>query len=87
MTWTVQIGGHDDLEAELKEAFENGLVSKVAQLVEDIKTEGVTISNANVTTNTTGPVDILGATEGNGPTTDEVSEDSEEVPDDDEAPA
>lgn len=83
MTWTVQIGGHDDLEAELKEAFENGLVSKVAQLVEDIKTEGVTVSNANVTTNTTGPVDILGASEGNAASTDEVAEDSETVEEDD----
>ena len=59
MTFTVNITGHDDLEAELKEAFENGLVAKAKQLVDDAKQEGVTISSATATTNTTGSVDLL----------------------------
>lgn len=59
MTFSVQISGHDDLQAELKEAFENGLVAKVKELVEDAKQEGVTFTTANATTNTTGSVDLL----------------------------
>lgn len=59
MTWNVSIDGHDDLEAEAKEAFETGLVAKVKQLVADIKSgAGITVSRANVTTNTTGSVDV-----------------------------
>jgi hypothetical protein len=89
MTWSVQIDGHDDLEQEAKEAFENGLVSKVTELVGELRQgAGVTISRAAVTTNTTGPVDALAATEGNPPAADTAEEPSEPVPDeptDDEA--
>jgi hypothetical protein len=60
MTFTINVQGHDDLEAEAKEAFENGLVSKVVALVSDIKGgAGVTLTNAKVSTNTTGEVDAL----------------------------
>jgi hypothetical protein len=66
MTFTVNIQGHDDLAGEAKEAFENGLVAKVVELVADIKGgAGITISNAKVSTNTTGEVDAAAATEGN----------------------
>lgn len=59
MTWTIQIDGHDNLEQELKESFENGLVAKVTELVDDIRAgAGITITRANVTTNTTGSVDL-----------------------------
>jgi len=72
MTFTIHVDGHDDLEAEAKAAFENGLVSMVTELIADIKGgAGVTISRADVTTNTTGPVDVLAATEGNPPAVDE----------------
>lgn len=58
MTFTINITGHDDLEAEAKAAFENGLVSMVRGLVADIKSgAGVTVTAANVSTNTTGSVD------------------------------
>ena len=60
MTWTIQIDGHDDLEAEAKAAFENGLVGMAKQLVTDIQSgAGITVSRAQATTNTTGPVDLL----------------------------
>lgn len=84
MTFTVNIQGHDDLQGELKEAFENGLVAKVSELVADAQQDGVTFTAANVTTNTTGSLDILGS---NDAATDSVEEDSEEVPDDEEAEA
>jgi hypothetical protein len=83
MTWSIQIDGHDDLETEAKEAFENGLVAKVVELVADIKSgAGITVSRAQATTNTTGAVDVLGATEGNAPTADAAQgEPGEDVPD------
>ena len=80
MTFTVNISGHDDLEAEAKAAFENGLVSMVVGLVQEIKAgAGVTVTAANVTTNTTGEVDANAATEGNPPAVEE-DHPAEEVP-------
>lgn len=59
MTWTIQIDGHDDLEQEAKAAFENGLIGMAKQLVEDLKSgEGVTVSRAVASTNTTGQIDL-----------------------------
>lgn len=59
MTWSVTLQGHDDLSGELKESFEYGLVSKVKNLVDEVKSgEGVIVTFANVTTNTTGSVDV-----------------------------
>ena len=85
MTFTVHIDGHDDLEAEAKAAFENGLVHMVTDLVAEVKGgAGVTISRADVTTNTTGTVDVAGATEGNPPAVDE-DHPAEDVPADEPA--
>ena len=82
MNWAINIEGHDDLETEAKEAFENGLVAKVLELVDDIKSgAGITVERAHVVTNTTGEVDALAATEGDAPATEGVEEDSEEAPD------
>lgn len=81
MTFSIQIQGHDDLQAELKEAFENGLVSKVGELIADAQQDGVTFTAANVTTNTTGSVDILGSNE--AATDGAAEEDSEAVEEDD----
>jgi len=76
MTWSVQIDGHDDLEAEAKAAFENGLVSMIRGVVADLKAgAGVTVTRANVTTNTTGSVD---ATADEAPADDTAPE--EEAP-------
>jgi len=80
MTFTIHVDGHDDLEAEAKAAFENGLVSMVTDLVQEIKSgAGVTISRADVTTNTTGTVDANAATEGNPPAVEE-DHPAEDVP-------
>jgi hypothetical protein len=84
MTFTINVQGHDDLKEEAKAAFENGLVTKVTELVADIKSgAGVTVTHAQVDTNTSGPVDALGATEGN---TAPVTEDhpAEPIPDEDD---
>jgi hypothetical protein len=81
MTFSVQIQGHDDLQGELKEAFENGLVAKVSELIADAQQDGVTFTAANVTTNTTGSLDILGSNE--AATDGAAEEESEAVEEDD----
>lgn len=60
MTWIVNLMGHDDLSGEEKEAFENGLVDKVKNLVDELKgTESCNVISGSVTTNTTGSVNLL----------------------------
>lgn len=60
MTWSIEMNGHDDLKDELKESFENGLVTKVRDLVAELKAgAGVNVTRAQVTTNTTGSVNAL----------------------------
>jgi hypothetical protein len=60
MGFSVHIEGHDNLKDELKSAFENGLVSKVKVIVDDVKSGAdVTVTRADVNTDTTGPVDVL----------------------------
>lgn len=60
LTFTVNISGHDDLQGDAKAAFENDLVEQVNDLVAEIKSgEGVNVTSAQVTTNTTGTVDVL----------------------------
>lgn len=59
MTWTVNLSGHDDLSADAKEEFERGLVSDIRDLVSELtSSEGVNVTSAQVTTNTTGTVDV-----------------------------
>jgi hypothetical protein len=61
MTFSVHIEGHDNLKDELKSSFENGLVSKIKELVDDVKSGAdVTVTRADAITDTTGPVDVLG---------------------------
>jgi len=86
MTWSINIEGHDDLEAEAKAAFENGLIATVAGWVADIKAgAGVTVTRAQASTNTTGPVDVLGAGDGNAEVdTGGTAEPGEDVPADEE---
>lgn len=61
MTWTVNLSGHDDLSADAKEEFERGLVEDVQNLVAELtNAEGVNVTSAQVTTNTTGTVDLAG---------------------------
>jgi hypothetical protein len=60
MTWTVNMHGHDDLSGDEKVAFEEGLVQKTRELVETLKEQdGSVVSNAQVSTNTTGSVNLL----------------------------
>jgi hypothetical protein len=59
MTFTVSINGHDDLSGEEKEQFENGLVDKVRALVSEMaQADGINVTSAQVTTNTTGQIDV-----------------------------
>lgn len=62
MTWTIQINGHDSLEAGVKTAYEEEIISKaqafVRTLVDFGNGEGV-VSSAIATTNTTGSVNLL----------------------------
>lgn len=60
MTWTISISGHDDLSGEEKEALENIIVGEATGLFSSLKAqEGNRITNAQVTTNTTGTVNLL----------------------------
>lgn len=60
MTWTVNLTGHDDLSEDAKKQFEEGLVDSVREFVGELKNEeGVNVTVANVTTNTTGHINIL----------------------------
>lgn len=64
MTYTVNINGHDDLQGDEKAGFENGLVDKVKGFVSELQAaEGVNVTSAQVTTNTTGMVDALASDE------------------------
>jgi hypothetical protein len=59
MTWIVNLNGHDDLSGDEKEKLENELVQDVRDFVEGLKSkEGLNVTSANVTTNTTGTVDV-----------------------------
>jgi hypothetical protein len=60
MTWNINISGHDDLTGEDKEALENIIVGEATGLFHSLKAqEGNKITTANVTTNTTGSVNLL----------------------------
>lgn len=60
MTWTVNLSGHDDLSEVGKKQFEEGLVDNIRNFVADLKAEeGVNVTSAMVTTNTTGSVNVL----------------------------
>lgn len=88
MTWNIAVDGHDDLEQEAKAAFENGLIAKVKQLVEDIQSgAGITISRAVASTNTTGQVDLLAPDSADAADADPADPDLEEPADDEEAEA
>lgn len=60
MTWNILLNGHDDLSGDEKASFEKGLVEKVKNLFDELyDTDGCRITYAVVTTNTTGPEDLL----------------------------
>ena len=60
MTWTINMSGHDDLSGEEKEKFEKDLVEKVKSLAQElVDTEGCNVTGGQVTTNTTGAVNVL----------------------------
>ena len=60
MTWTVNLSGHDDLPEEAKKEFEETLVEDMRNFVAGLRSEeGVNVTFANVTTNTTGSVNVL----------------------------
>lgn len=60
MTWTISLGGYDDLPEEAKKEFEETLVENMRNFVLGLKSEeGVNVTVANVTTNTTGSVNVL----------------------------
>jgi len=59
MSFKIHVEGHDDLQDEAKEAFENGLVAYAKALVGEIKSgAGVTVSHAAVETDGHGNVDL-----------------------------
>jgi hypothetical protein len=54
------MSGHDDLSGEEKEKFEKDLVEKVKSLAQElVDTEGCNVTGGQVTTNTTGAVNVL----------------------------
>lgn len=65
MTWTINIGGHDDLTGDEKVAYEEAIVQKAkafaAELVADAEARDGAghVSTAAATTNTTGSVNLL----------------------------
>lgn len=60
MTWTINIGGHDDLTGDEKEAYEQAVVEKARALAQELSSAtGGQVSNATATTNTTGSVNLL----------------------------
>lgn len=59
MTWSISVGGHDDLAGDEKIKFEEDLVEKVRTLVDELKnTEGCDVTSGVVNTNTTGQVNV-----------------------------
>ena len=60
MTWNINIMGHDDLSGEEKEKLENVIVGEAKALVHSLRAqEGINVTSAGATTNTTGPVNLL----------------------------
>jgi hypothetical protein len=60
VTWTINIGGHDDLTGDEKIAYEEDVVAKAKALAQELAgKEGGHVSSASATTNTTGSVNLL----------------------------
>lgn len=59
MTWTANFQGHDTMPSEKKERFERDLVLDLKDFISELsQMEGVVVSVATVSTNTTGTMDI-----------------------------
>jgi hypothetical protein len=60
ITFNVSITGSDELTGEEKAALENVIVGESIKLLHSLKAQtGIQVSVANVTTNTTGLVNLL----------------------------
>lgn len=59
MTWTINLNGHDNLSGDEKITFEENLVEKVRDLVNDlIGIENCVVTTGFVSTNSTGTVNL-----------------------------
>lgn len=60
MTWTINMGGHDELGGEEKVAAENDILEKAKALAQELEEmAGNRVSHATIVTNTHGSVNLL----------------------------